>query len=224
MQLKRWLVLLVICLFSINSHAQLWDDEYNRLGLKAGANYFNIITQDLPLTPKASWTAGFTTRSTFRRNFQWIYGLQFYDFQATITGEQKLDHSQPYEQIPFNMIGVQASFLGSYKILGDHLSVEVGPVIQVNGKFEPQQNMELYYIKGYSFQSQDMQNLSTFNFNLAFGISGGVEKVKLWAQYQIGLNNILSGLNKENLEEKDPIAKNFEGRLSMLTAGIVVFL
>lgn len=221
-------ILLLACLLFLpfvgNAQRGIWDGAYNRFGLKAGVNHFNIDTQELPLTSRTSWTAGFTTRSSFHDNFQFIYGINFYDFKAQVTGREKLDYSTPNQEIDYNMIGVQANFFGSYKIFGHHLSVEAGPVIQVNGKFEPRQDKELWYIDGYDFTANDIRKVSTFNFNLAVGLSGGFEKLKFWAQYQHGLNNILAPLNDEGLEEIDPDTPEFKGTIGMITAGVAMFL
>ena len=67
----------IICLsFSANAQRQIWDGQYNRLGIQAGVNYFNIVTNDLPISPKLSWTAGFTTRASFYNDFQFESGVK----------------------------------------------------------------------------------------------------------------------------------------------------
>lgn len=224
MELKKSFVFFIFGLVPFIAVGQQdWEDSYNRLGLKAGANYFNIITEDLQVTPKVSWTAGFTTRSSYYENFQFIYGISFYDLNVNITGREKL-LSTKSEEVRFNMIAVQGSFLGSIKLFDHHLSVEAGPIIQVNGKLEPQQNKEYFYIQDYDFQAIDMEDINKLNFNLAIGISGGFEKIKFWTQYQMGLNNMLNKLNNGGLSEIDPTATNFQGNIRMITGGIVFFL
>ena len=225
MTLRNWLILAGIFLLPFAAHSQrMWKGAYNRLGLKAGANHFSILTDDLPSEANTSWTAGFTTRSSFYDNIQFIYGINFFDFKNKIMGREKIDYSTPNEVIDYNMIAVQANFFASYKLLDHHLSVEAGPVVQVNGKLEPRQDKELWYIDGYDILATDISKVSTFNFNLAIGISGGFEKLKFWAQYQHGLNNFLNGLNDEGLHETDASVPKFDGRISMVTAGVVMFL
>ena len=225
MNLRKDLFLLGILLLPFASNAQgRWQGAYNRLGFKAGANHFNIATDGFSSEAATSWTAGFTTRSSFYNNFQYIYGISFFDFRNEIAGRKTLEESAATEVLDYKMIGVQASFLGSFKLLDHHLSVEAGPVIQVNGKMEPGEDQELWYVDNYDILATDISKVSTFNFNLAFGISGGFEVLKFWAQYQYGLNNFLKGLNDEGLQGKDSSVPEFEGRISMLTAGVVVFL
>ena len=226
MDYKKILIFAGILFFSFNTQAQreIWDGQYTRLGLQFGANYFNIATNDLPVTPKVSWTAGFTTRASFYEDFQFIYGINFYDFQLGIGGREKIELTSRSQDIEYNMIGVQGSFLGSYKIYGHHLSIEAGPVLQVNGRLEPRQDKELWYVADYNIQAIEIEKVSAFNVNLAIGVSGGFEKVKFWLQYQYGLNNIFKGLEDEGLQDKDVGFTNPEGNMSMVATGITMFL
>ncbi|SOC79416.1 Outer membrane protein beta-barrel domain-containing protein [Salinimicrobium sediminis] len=226
MDLKRILLLGIVLIFSFSAQAQrrLWDGEYNRLGLQAGANYFNIVTNDLEVQPKVSWTAGFTTRASFYENWQFVYGINFYDFKLDIDGREKVELTSPIEAIEYNMIGVQGNFFASYKLIDHYLSVEAGPVLQVNGKLDARQDKELWFVGNTNVNAIDIEKISPFNVNLALGLSGGMETVKFWAQYQYGLNNMLKGLEDEGLEEKDAGMSNLEGHMSMIAAGITMFL
>ncbi len=225
MYLKKILVLCMIISFPwICSGQGMWYGEYDRLGLQAGMNSFNIVSGDLPISAGISWTAGFTGRSFFYEDFQFAYGINFFDFQNTVAGRVRADPASDYSDIEYNMIGVQGNFFGSYKILDHFLSVEAGPVIQVNGDFNARQDKELYYIQDYNLQAIDIEEVSTFNFNFAIGLTGGFESVKLWVQYQRGLNNILKGLNDNQLGDRDPGAADLRGHVSLFMAGVVMFL
>lgn len=224
--MKKVLLFAGILFFSFNAEAQrrMWDGEYTRLGLQAGANYFNIVTNDLDIAPKVSWTAGFTTRASFYNDFQFIYGINFYDFKLDIDGREKVELTSPSQAIEYTMIGVQGNFFASYKLYEDYLSIEAGPVVQVNGKLDARQDKELWYLGNYNIRAIDIEKVSTFNVNFALGVSGGFEKVKFWAQYQYGLNNILKGLEDEGLREKDAGFTNPKGHISMVAAGVTMFL
>lgn len=225
MDLKKNTLLVVMLLFSVLTYSQrIWEGEYNRLGLQAGINNFDIHTGNFEVQAGTSWTAGFTTRASYFNNFQLIYGLSFFDFNAKVQGREKIEDLVADQEIQYRMIGVQANFLGSYKIISNYLSVEAGPVIQVNGKFEPRQDKELFYVEEYDIIATDLENVSTFNVNVAAGISGGFETFKFFAQYQYGINNFLRGLNNEDLQNIDTRARDFSGNLSIITAGVIVFL
>lgn len=225
MDLKKNTLLIVMLLFSVLTYSQrIWEGEYNRLGLQAGINNFNIHTGNFEVKGGTSWTVGFTTRANYYNDFQVIYGISFFDFNAKVQGREKIEDPVADRELEYNMTGVQANFMGSYKVISNYLSIEAGPVIQVNGKFEPRQDKEFFYVEEYDIVSTDIENVSTFNFNMAAGISGGFETFKFFAQYQYGLNNFLGGLNDEGLEGVDPRARDFSGNLSIITAGVIVFL
>ncbi len=225
MNLKKLLIILTIFIGSLQANAQrIWDGSYNRFGLQAGANYFNIQTNQFEVNPGTSWTAGFHSRASFYNDFQILYGVNFYDFKLTMDGREKIEDLAADQDIEYNMIGVQINLFGSYKILGHNLSVEAGPVIQVNGKLDARQDKEYWYLGNYDIQAIDIEKVSPFNVNLAGGISGGSETIKLWAQYQYGLNNMFKGLEDEGLEEKDPSVTGLKGHMSMIAGGIIVFL
>ena len=226
MNLGKYLVLSIVLFFSFSVNAQrsIWDGSYNRLGIQAGVNHFNIITNDFQVTPKISWTAGFTTRASFYENWQFVYGVNFYDFKLDIEGREKVELTSPLQAIEYNMIGVQGNFFASYKLYEHYLSAEVGPVVQVNGKLDARQDKELWYIGNYNINAIDIEKISAFNVNLAVGLSGGMETLKFWVQYQYGLNNMLKGLDDEGLSEKDPGMTNLKGHMSMVAGGITIFL
>lgn len=226
MDLKKILLFTSILFFSFNSEAQrrLWDGEYNRLGLQGGVNHFNIRTDHFDVAPKISWTAGFTTRASFYEDFQFVYGINFYDFKIDIAGRTKAELSSPTTQIEYNMIGVQGNFYASYKLIDHYLSVEAGPVVQVNGKMDARQDKDLYYVGQYNLNAVDIEKVSPFNVLLAVGVSGGLEAVKVWVQYQHGLNNFLLGIDEEGLREKDPSVPAFKGNLSIIAGGVTFYL
>lgn len=223
---KRILLLASLCSVSFFSSAQrLWDGEYNRLGLQAGVNHFTIQDKNtLPISSGMSWTAGFTTYDSFYNDFQFIYGINFFNLKLTMDGREKEPADSPYAEIPFSMIGVQANFFGSYKIIEHYLNIHAGPIVQVNGKFDARQDTEYYIIEGYNINPIDLEEISKVNFNLAVGLAGGMEKVKLWVQYQYGVNNIFKKLTDNGLGEKDSRLEDLSGHISMITGGLIVFL
>ena len=226
MNLKMILFCAGIILFSFEADAQrrMWNGEYNRLGLQVGANRFNIITDDLTVEPKISWTAGFTARASFYNDFQFVYGINFFDFNVDIQGRERIETPEASEMIPYNLIGVQLNFFGSYKLYDHYLSIEAGPVVQVNGKLEARQDKELWYVSTYDVQAIDIEKISPFNVNLAVGLTGGFERAKFWVQYQHGINNMLNGLNDEGLQELDADFPKAKGNMSIIVAGITMFL
>ncbi|WP_424492801.1 hypothetical protein [Salinimicrobium sp. GXAS 041] len=222
---KSYWIFYFLLMCSLVSHSQrMWKGNYNRLGMQAGVNHFNIHTGNFDVTSKTSWTAGFTARANYYNDFQFIYGLNFFDFNVEIPGRQLQEDVEVSEALQYNMIAVQANFFGSYKIIGNYLSIEAGPVVQVNGKFEPREDKKRFYVQDYDIQAIDLENVSVFNVNFAAGISGGFESVKFFAQYQYGINNFFNGLKGEDLDESDPRVTDLSGNLSIITGGVMFFL
>ena len=225
MDKKKLLLIVSILFLAFNSQAQrrVWDGQYVRLGVQAGVNHFNISTSQLPVQPATSWTAGFTTRASFYNEFQFIYGINFYDLNLKIDGREEIE-ATTLEPLDFNMIAVQGNFFGSYMLLDHYLSIEAGPVVQVNGKLDARQDIEYYYLGNYDIEAVEYEDVSAFNVNFAVGLSGGFETVKFWVQYQHGLNNIFKRLKDEDLQEIDPDLPALRGNISMISGGVTMFL
>lgn len=224
-KIKYILLLYSLVVTCVSNGQGMWDDIYNRFGAQAGVHQFSIITDDIDLEKGISWSAGFTARAFLYENFQVVYGLSFYDFKNTVAGRERQDLLSRKDDIQYNLVGLQTIFLGSYKIIDHYLSVEAGPVVQMNGRFKPRQDKELYFIEGYNnIVAKDLKKISGFNVNLALGVTGGFQAFKFWAQYQHGINNILRGLKDEGLETKDPKAINFKGHIKIFSLGIAIFL
>ena len=210
---------LLFLVTSIGYSQRGWKGEYTKIGLQGGANYFNILTDDLPVQGKVSWTAGFTTRDAFYNDWQLVYGINFFDFNIDMDGREKELADSEKTTIPYNMVGVQANLFASYKVIDHYFSLEAGPVVQFNGKLDARQDREYNYVAGYDFQAIDIEKITPFSVNLAVGATGGFDTVKFWAQYQHGIINILGRLDSAELGGNE-----FSGNMSMIAAGIVVFL
>lgn len=213
-------VMLVIC--TLGAQAQYnYGDSYNRLGIQAGITYGGINSDDFNTSEKTGYMAGLTTRAAVYNNFIVIYGVNFYEFKTGINVRETQD--SPFSEADFKVSGVQLNLFAGHKIFGEHLSIEAGPILQISSKWKPEKEFENYFIEGYDLQAVDLEEISRVNFNVAGNISGGFRDVKLWLQYQYGVNNIFSKLNSEGLENKDSRAANLNGHLGLATAGIVVY-
>ncbi len=127
------------------------------------------------------------------------------------------------EEIDFKATGVQINFFVGHKLIGENLSLEGGPVLQINSKLSPEEGKEGYLLKEYDLVALDLEDISRMNFSVAAGLSGGLPGVKLWVQYQYGLSNLFSKLNYEELREKDPTITSFKGNMRMALVGAVIY-
>ena len=197
--------------------------SYNRLGIQGGYSLFDINTSDLITEARGSFTAGFTTRGSYRNNFDLIYGINFVSNTVGIKTANPTETQNTLNPafVNFNIIGAQVNFLASYNIVKHHFSIEAGPILNINGKMKlDNDTFENVLIDGYStITANDIQNISIINGAAQIGVTGGLESFRLNVNYQYGFTNILGGLNDENLENQD-----FKGNTSNITiAGIVYF-
>ena len=221
MCLKKALLVTVVLLIFSEISAQRNYDDYNLLGLQAGVNFFNINTSDLVTEQQSGFGGGFTTRGSFRDNFDLIYGLTFLSTNIGVLGGPLTTSPSDKEFIKYNIPNAQLNFQGSLNIVKKHLSVEFGPILNVNGKMKlDNENFENYLIDGYTtIRAQDITDISTINVRLMGGLTAGIENFRITAHYQYGVTNILKKLNDQNLEKTD-----FEGHSgTIVVMGVFYF-
>ena len=216
----KQLIFAFFCLFFFQqTFAQRNYEGYNFLGIQGGITFFDIQTNDLVTKQKEGFIAGFTTRGAFRNDFDLVYGISFQSASIGVEGSNLLGSDT--QNIGYTIQGAQINFLGSYNIAVKHLSVELGPVFNINGKMKlDKDEYENYILSGYNtLTAKDIQNISRFNVRVAAGLTVGLEHFRISGQYQYGLTNILGGLNGKDLENKD-----FKGHSStIIIAGVIYF-
>lgn len=219
MSLKKLLFVTLFFLFIQHTQSQHNYDSYNRLGLTAGFSLFDLNTSDLTTSQGTGFMMGFITRGSFYNQFDLIYGISFLNNKIEILGSNP---SNPLDtqNIDYTIQGVQVNFLGSYNIVRHHLSIEFGPVLNINGKMKLNSDvLENYILDGYTaLKAKEIQEISKVNFHIATGITAGLENFRLSAQYQFGLTNTLNKLNDKDLEYSD-----FDGKNSTIFLSVVVY-
>jgi len=214
----RLLFFICAILLSISANAQRSTKIYNRIGIQGVHTLTTLHTNNLNTIQSDGFLAGLSTRGAFYNNFDLIYGIDFLQTDVDIQGRE--------EAILYTLSGVQVKLLASYLIAGEHLSLEFGPILQVNGGLKlDDQNQENQILEGYTLlNAGDLEEISRVNGMFTAGITGGLEWIRLTAAYQYNFTNILNKLNSEDLNLKDPAATNFKGNLGLITAGIVIYL
>jgi len=214
---KLSFLVILVCFAVTNLTAQRNYDSYNRIGVTGGITIFDINTDDLQTVSENGFTAGFTTRGPFYNDFDLIYGINFAGNKVGVKGSNLLST----EEILYQFQAAQVTFLGSYNLIKHHLSVEFGPILNINGNLKLENDKFADYIlEGYNtLRAEEIQNISRFNFHLAGGITTGFEGFKISGIYQYGVTNMLNKLNDQNLENDD-----FEGHSSTIViAGTFYF-
>ncbi len=168
MSLKSLVVVTVSLVFFQQSYAQRNFDSYNRIGITGGLTLFDITTSDLVTNQGQGFEAGFTTRGAFRNDFDLIFGLSFFNSSIGVKGGMGPNGVGDTQFINYQIQAVQIGLLGSYNIVKHHLSVEFGPILNVNGKMKlDSDRLQDYILEGYTtLRAQDIQNINPINFRL----------------------------------------------------------
>jgi len=224
MSLKNLTFVTFTLLFTLNIHAQRNFDSYNRLGLQAGMTMFDINTTDLTTRRGEGFMGGFTTRGSFYEAFDLIYGINFFSNNIEILAVNAGGiNPQPIEEyLDYSLQAVQINFLGSLNIVKHHLSLEFGPVLNVNGKLKlkDEDTYGNYILDNDDLilRANQIEDISKVNFRVMGGLTVGLESFRLWGQYQYGVTNMLKNLNDKGLPKTD-----FKGNSSTLIFGLVFY-
>ena len=218
MSLRTLTIVTLLLLVFQQAHSQKNYDGYNRIGFTGGFALFDIISSDLVTKQGTGFEGGFTTRGGFRNNFDLIYGISFFNSLIGVQGSSLNDT----QFIQYQIQAAQLGLLGSYNIVMNHLSLEFGPLLHVNGKMNLNNDTyEDYILEGYTaLKAKDIQDINRINFRVAGGITAGVEQVRASVQYQYGVTNILGRLNDE---EKGFEKKDFKGNSSTIVLSAVFY-
>lgn len=198
-------------------------DITNGIGIFGGITKFDIQTDNFVTEQGNGFLFGMSaTVDLPHRWYNMSYGMQLSENYIDISGRPDIVSSQQ-EFIEYKMFAAQLALLGHIKLIGSYLTIDVGPMLQYNGKLELENdNQENYYINNYTnLQANDISEISHFNFNGLIGASVGYKFFRLKAQYIHGFTNILRKLEDESL---DTIGgdERFEGNQSMLVFGAMI--
>lgn len=181
----------------------------NSIGVGGGLSIFDIDTDNFITDASNGFLGGLTANVDLPHKWYNIsYGMQL--------SENKVKVSANDEFVEYKMFAAQVALLMHIKPIKDYFSIDIGPMLQYNGKLELEEEaQENYIINNYtSITANDITGISQFNINGAVGASLGVQNFKLKAQYIYGFTNTLKKLNDKNLEETD-----FKGNQNFLVFG-----
>ncbi len=190
--------------------AQYGYRDSNMIGITLGLNQYNINTSDFETKPGNGWNVGLSMRGNAFNDWDAIYGLQFseYNFKVATLSQAFTERETNYKLSCANI-----TFQLSYKFIENHLSVEFGPMVQVNGKLAIEETDENYIVKGNpTLIAKDLTNISNVAVYPMVGITAGVRNVRMNVTYQYGINNMLG-----------KIEGDFKGNASVVNGNIIFY-
>lgn len=213
---KLYLFLLLTVSFA--ALAQHGYRDGNRIGIYGGVNQTSLITSDFNTKPELGWAAGMQVRGNYYNNFSMIFGMQFSENNFSVETLSPLLQKQ---DVKYKIMGAQIRLLLSYNIVKDHVSLDFGPVLQVNDKLKSEKKYEENIISGTALNAKDIADITKINGNLYVGLSAGNRRVRFIANYQFGANNILNNLNKKDELKVKNNNSAFSGHLGILSGQLL---
>ncbi|MFD1161339.1 MULTISPECIES: hypothetical protein [Hwangdonia] len=219
------LVALTLC-FVTKSFSQKGNYRIqNGFGIGGGITQFDITTDNFITKSSNGFLGGMS--STVNIPTRWYdisFGMQLSENRIEISARPTpLSNSNPDEFIAYKMFAAQVAMLMHIKVIPDYLTIDLGPMLQYNGKLELKDDTKKgYYINNYNLlTAEDITTISQFNVNGAIGASVGIKNFKLKAQYIYGFTNILKKLNSENVDVSGGTPR-FKGNQTMLVLGGII--
>ncbi len=212
--MKKLYFAFVFTLISMTVFSQYDYRDSNRIGISFGLNQFTLNTNNFETKPGNGWNAGLSKRGNFYNNWDMVYAMQFSENNFSVATNSGFIS----EDTNYKLSSAQVSLMLSYKILENHLSVEFGPLLQINGKLNVEKAQENNIITGTTLLAKDIVVISQFNFYPVIGITAGVRHVRLNVSYQYGVNNMLGNLNSQNL------GYSFKGNPGILNGNLIIYL
>ena len=189
----------------------------NGFGITGGVTQYDIITDNFVTKSSTGWVGGLSAIVDLPHKWFTIsYGMQVSENNIEISGRMTEDVAGN-EMLKYKLMTVQIGLTYYIKILGDNLTIDLGPQLQYNDKLElKDETKEGYFINGYdSVTAKDISEITKFNVNGLIGASAGIGVFKIKAQYIYGFTNILNNLNGRNINTGNSTEK-FKGNQSMI--------
>ena len=199
--------------------AQRGFKDSNRIGIGAGLTQLNIYTDNFTVTPENGWIGGLSVRGNYYNNWQMSFGMFFTDSNFSIPTQKGLIQTQT----SFKMSAVQVYFVPSYVAIPDHLNLEFGPVLQVNGKLTIDDSDENNILLDQpTLVADDILDVTNINANIYVGINGGIKNVRARIGYQYGLTNFFGNLkNNDNVKL---LGEKMKGNIGLISGQITIYL
>lgn len=209
---------LLFILISTITFAQHGYRDSNRIGVSGGITYLDLHSNQFNAKPGMGYVLNLQLRGNYYNNWQMVYGMNFTDSNFSL-------QSVTGKEIDYKLSAVQVHLVGSYMVVENHLTLEIGPVLQINGKLKIDDENELLLLKDSpGLMAKDITKINQINGNIMAGFTAGVKRVRLNVNYQYGFNNIFNGLNKKDELTLANGNQRFRANIGMLSAMLTIYL
>jgi hypothetical protein len=212
--MKNTFLTIALLVFTSISFAQYNNRDGNRIGISGGVNQTTLFGSNFTTKPGNGFAGGLSVRGNYYNNWSMVYGMQFFVNKFSLESTLKQD-------IDYSLSGVQIRLLMSYNIIQDHLSLDFGPVLQVNGKMTLKSTDETKTLNGTLLKANDIVDVSKVNGNAYIGISGGGKVVRAVIFYEYGFTNVFNKLNSQDGLTLLNGNKSFKGNLGTISGQII---
>jgi len=219
--MKKILLLLLALFCSNAAMAQYGYRDGNRIGISGGVTQLSLLSSNFKAKPGTGWIAGLSVRGNYYNDFSMIFGMQFTESTFSL---ETVNTSFKKEDVKYTLSGVQIKLLMSYNLVEDHVSLDFGPVLQVNGKLRIDNENKDNLISGTALKAEDIVDVTTINGNLYVGISAGGKVVRALVFYQYGMNSIMNKLNKDDNLRALNNGDKFKGNIGLLSGQLLISL
>ena len=220
LNMKR-ILLIIFVLTSSLSFAQYRKNDGNHIGISGGITNTWLYTSNFNTKPESGWIGGFSVRGNYYNDWSMIFGMQFTESNFSV---ETINTLLQNENVRYKLSGAQIRLLLSANLVKNHLSIDFGPVLQVNGKLKINEGNKNNIINGTALLADDILDITKINGNLYIGASVGGKHIRAVVFYQYGLNNIMNNLNRfDDLKLKNN-NDDFKGHLGMVSGQILINL
>ena len=215
--MKKLIFLLMLFCISA-SYAQYNKKDSNRIGISGGVTQLSLYSNQFNAKEQMGFVGGFSMRGNYYNNWQAIYGMNFTQSSFSL-------QSITNKEINYDLQAVQVYLLGSYMIVENHLNIEFGPVLQVNGKLKLDADNENVLLKDSPLVlAKELADINTITGNVYGGVTFGFTNFRLNVNYQYSFINNLNKLNKTDDLQLRNGNKDFKGNFGMLSAVATIYL
>ena len=212
------LALILIVFITAFSFAQHGYRDSNRIGISGGITSLDLLSDQFNAKPGQGWIGGLSLRGNYYNNWQMVYGMNFTDSNFSL-------QSVTGKDIEYKLSAVQVYLVGSYMVIENHLTLEIGPVLQINSKLKLDEADELLLLKDSpGLMAQDITKINQISGNVMAGITAGVTRFRLNVNYQYGFTNIMNSLNKKDELTLANGNQRFRANIGMLSAMLTIYL